>query len=122
MVQVGRPGLSYTQKNELWRRWKEGQSLTEIGRALKRHCSTIYDVVKAYGGVVPAERSRATRVLSLFDREEISRGLPQGQSIRTIAAQIGRVPSTVSWEIGRHAAYVKYRAVRADDRAWRNAK
>jgi len=66
MVQVGRPGLSYTQKNELWRRWKEGQSLTEIGRALKRHGSTIYDVVKANGGVVSEKRSRAARVLSLF--------------------------------------------------------
>jgi len=90
VVQGGRPGLSYTHKNELWRRWKEGQSLTEIGRALERHSSTIHDFVKAYGGVVPADRCRATRVLSLFDREEISRGLAQGQSIRAIASRIGR--------------------------------
>ncbi len=54
MVQGGRPWLSYTQKNELWRRWKEGQSLTEIGRALERHNSTIHEFVKANGDVVPA--------------------------------------------------------------------
>ena len=59
MVRGGRPGLSYTQKNGLWRRWKEGQSLTEIGRALERHGSTIHDFVKSYGGVVSADRCRA---------------------------------------------------------------
>jgi len=78
--------------------------------------------VKSYGGVVPADRCRAARVLSLFDREEISRGLAQGQSIRAIASQIGRCPSTISREIDRHGGHLKYRAVRADDRAWRNAK
>ena len=66
--------------------------MVQVGRALKRYFSTLYDVVKANGGVVPAERSRAARVFSLFDWEEISRGLVQGQSIRTIASEIGRSP------------------------------
>jgi len=122
MVQVGRPELSYTQKNELWRKWEEGQSLTEIGRALRRHGSTIYDVVKTNGVVVPVERSRAARVLSLFDWEEISRGLAQGRSIRTIISQARPYPSTIGREIGSHAVHVEYRVVRADDQAWRNSK
>jgi IS30 family transposase len=73
MGQMGRPGLSLGQKKELWRRWKEGQSLSEIGRALGRHAGSIHGVVKANGGIVPAERTRAARTLSLADREEISR-------------------------------------------------
>lgn len=102
MVQVGRPGLSLGQKKELWRRWKEGQFLSEIGRALGKHAGSIHGIVKTNGGIVPAERSRVVRVLSLSDREEISRGLARNASMRTIAARIGRAPSTVSREIGRH--------------------
>jgi hypothetical protein len=80
MVQIGRPGLSLAQKKELWRRWKEGQSLSEIGRALGKHPGSIHGVAQANGGIVPFPRSRAVRVLSLSDREEISRGLAQGDS------------------------------------------
>jgi len=122
MGQMGRPGLSLGQKKELWRRWKEGQSLSEIGRALGRHAGSIHGVVKANGGIVPAERTRAARTLSLADREEISRGLAHGESTRGVAARLGRAPSTVSREIRRHGGRRSYRAVRADDRAWRNAQ
>lgn len=122
MVQRGRPGLSQAQKKELWRRWKEGQSLSEIARALGKHPGSIHGVIKANGGIVPVVRSRALRVLSLVDREEISRGLAEGESLRTIAGRIGRVPSTVCREVARHGGVDKYRAVKADDRAWANAK
>lgn len=75
MAQMGRPGLSSTQKKELWRRWKKGESLSEIGRALGKHAGSIHGVVKANGGIVPGARTRSTRMLSVSEREEISRGL-----------------------------------------------
>ena len=121
MAQMGRPGLTLSQKKELWLRWKEGESLSEIGRALGKHAGSIHGVIKAHGGIVPAARTRSAHSLSLAEREEISRGLAHEESVRRIAAGLGRAPSTVSREINRHGGRAKYRAVRADDRAWRNA-
>jgi IS30 family transposase len=122
MARMGRPGLTSAQKKDLWRRWKEGESLSEIGRALGKHAGSIHGVVKASGGIVPAARTRSPRTLSLTEREEISRGLAHGASMRRIAARLGRAPSTVSREIARHGGPMRYRAVHADDRAWRDAK
>ena len=122
MVQLGRPGLSLSQKRDLWQRWKSGQSLSEIGRALGKHPGSVHGVVKANGGIVPADRTRSARVLNLSEREEISRGIAADESIRQIAKGMGRAPSTISREIGRHGGRRRYRAVNADDRAWRNAK
>lgn len=122
MARIGRPGMSDAQKREVWRRWKEGHSLSEIGRALGKVPGSIHGVVKANGGFVPAERIRAKAVLSLAEREEISRGLARNESFRTIAVRLGRAPSTVSREVGRHGGRVKYRAAVADERAWDNAR
>jgi IS30 family transposase len=101
MAQLGRPGLSAVQKRELWQRWKEGQSLGEIGRAFERHAGSIFRVIKAHGGIVPEERRRGPRALTLAEREEISRGIAAGKSIRAMAATLGRAPSTISREISR---------------------
>jgi IS30 family transposase len=122
MVQRGRPGLSPDQKRELWRRWKAGESLSEIGRALGRQAGSIHGVVAANGGYVPAPRRRSSRVLSFDDREEISRGLAGGLSLRAIARRTRRAPSTISREIARHGGRTRYRAIRADDRAWQRAR
>ena len=92
MAQIGRSRLSAAQRRDLWQRWKEGQTLREIGRALGRHPTSVHGVIKAHGTVVPPERSRAARVLSLAEREEISRGVARGESIRRIAAGLGRAP------------------------------
>jgi len=70
MAQMGRPGLSFSQKAELWARWKDGQSLSDIGRALGKHAGSIHGVVSANGGYVPAIRSRSPRTLKLSEREE----------------------------------------------------
>jgi IS30 family transposase len=121
MNPLGRPGLTPAQKRELWRRWKEGQSLSEIGRALGKHAGSIHGVVKASGGIVPPERTRSARVLRSEEREEISRGIAQDEPVRRIAARLCRAPSTISREISRHGGRNRYRAVRADARAWRNA-
>jgi IS30 family transposase len=122
MAQQGRPGLSPDQKRELWRRWKAGESLSEIGRALGRQAGSIHGVVAANGGYVPAIRRRSSRVLSFAEREEISRGLAGGLSLRTISRRMRRSPSTISREIGRHGGRARYRAIRADERAWQRAR
>ena len=122
MAQLGRPGLSAEQKRDLWRRWKEGQSLSEIGRALERHAGSIFGVIKGKGGFAPPERRRGPRALTLTEREEISRGIAGGRSVRSIAAQLGRAPSTLSREINRNGGLRQYRAARAEEAAWERAR
>lgn len=122
MAQRGRPGLSPDQKRELWRRWKVGESLSEIGRALGRQPGSIHGVVVANGGYVPIPRRRSARVLSLAEREEISRGLAEGASLRAIARRTCRAPSTICREIRRHGGRAGYRAIRADERTWQRAR
>lgn len=122
MAQMGRPGLSAAQKAELWQRWKQGQSLSEIGRALGKHAGSIHGVVSSNGGFMPPIRRRSRWALTLAEREEISRGLAMGGSIRQIAATLGRAPSTISREIHRHGGAHRYRASEADMRAWDRAR
>ena len=119
MAQMGRPGLSSHQKHELWARWKAGQSLSDIGRSLGKHAGSIFGVLHSRGGIAPRARTRSARSLSMREREEISRGLVSGLSLRLIAAQLGRAPSTISREVGRNSGRRKYRAANADERAWR---
>lgn len=110
---------------EVWRRWKAGESLAQITRALSAYGSEFSQVLYRHGGIAPRARSRAARVLSLADREEISRGVSAGLSIRGIARIIGRAPSTVSREIRRNILSRRpdhYRAHRADQRAWDRAR
>lgn len=118
MGQMGRPGLSAAQKAALWQRWKQGQSLSEIGRALGKHAGSIHGVVSSNGGYIPAGRRRSRSALTLAEREEISRGLAADRSIRHIAATLGRAPSTVSREIIRCGGAHAYRAAEADAQAW----
>jgi IS30 family transposase len=110
------------EKKELWRRWKEGQSLSEIGRALGKHAGSIHGVVKANGGIVPTTRKRRASALTLAEREEISRGPARDESVRGMAARLGRSASTISREVNRHGGRGKYRAARAEERAWDNAR
>jgi len=90
MARMGRPGLSDAQKAELWRRWKDGQSLSDIGCALGKHAGSVYGVISLHGGIVPAARRRSRLALTLAEREKISRGVAARISIRRMAAGIGR--------------------------------
>ncbi len=117
MPRTGRPGLTRRQKRELWHRWKAGQSLSEIGRALDKHAGSVHGVLAATGGIEPRTRKRSTRALQLSEREEISRGLGQGFSFCHIARFMGRSVSTVSREVSRNGGRAAYRAVQADLRA-----
>ena len=106
------------QKAELWERWKNGQSAAAISRALERKNKTgVERIVVLHGGIGPAPRRRALAALRFEEREEISRGIAVGRSIRQIAQGLGRAPSTVSREIRRNGGSQVYRANRADRRA-----
>ena len=122
MAQRVRLGLTAEQKREMWSRWKAGQSLSEIGRALGRQRSSIHRLVASNGGYLPATQRRSPRVLSLAEREEISRGLAQGVSLRMIAVRSGRAASTIRREMARHGGRLRYRAIQADARAWQRAR
>lgn len=111
-------GLSGVQKAELWERWRCGQSLSHIARALEKHAGSVFMLLQVQGGVYRPPRQRASAALSLAEREEISRGLAAGESIRGIASTLGRSPSTVSREIARNGGPSRYRAAVADQRAW----
>jgi IS30 family transposase len=114
-------GLSAMQKSDLWRRWKAGQSLHEIGRAFGKSHSSIRCVVSLRGGIVPVTRRRSPLALTLPEREDISRGIASGSSIRRIAQLLDRAASTVSREVVRHGGRPKYRANEADAQAWKSA-
>jgi Helix-turn-helix domain len=122
MARTGRPGLSHEQKAELWRRWKAGETLSDIGRALGKHAASVFGVVAAKGGFAPVGRSRRSGSLSLMEREEISRGLVSGRSFRQLSRDLGRAVSTISREVARNGGRRAYRAARADERALDRAR
>ena len=119
---VRRPRMSWSERNELWRRWRAGESLTHIAKALDRERTGLGLVVAADGGIAPPARHRSRLALTAAEREEISRGLVRGDSLRVLARGLGRAPSTVSREVRRHGGRAAYRAQRADWRAWRRGR
>src|SRR5467141_3161952 len=121
MTQGKRFGLSATQKSDIWCRWKAGQSLHEIGRAFGKPHTSIHCLLSHHGGIVPAARRRSLLVLTAAEREDISRGLASGSSLRDIAKRMERAASTVSREVARHGGRPEYRAKEADEQAWESA-
>jgi IS30 family transposase len=122
MDEQRRRGLSTKERSELWRRWKEGQSLSDIGRALGKAPGSIHGFLAAKGGIAPTARRRSDRSLTAREREEISRRVCAGDSLRSIARLLGRSPSTVSREVARNGGRRRYRAGDADARAWGRAR
>ena len=117
-----RPTFTAARGAELWRRYKAGESILAIERALGGSPSAIHRALQRTGGMAPAERCRSSRVLSLVEREEISRGIAAGSTIRGIARGLGRAVSTVSQEVSRHGGRERYRAAEADLEAWESAR
>ncbi len=109
------------QKTEMWNRWQSGESLRAIGRVFDRHSSSIFSVLSPSGGIRPAKRKRSRLALSLKEREEISRGIVCHLSLRTIASQLGRAPSTISREVNRNGGLRQYRTNEADNATWERA-
>ncbi len=119
-----RTRIYYTeqQKNEMWARWSRGESLKSIGRYFDRGSSSIYNVLSRTGGIRPPKRKRSHVALTLSEREEISRGLASDCSLRAIALQLHRAPSTISREVQRNGGINTYRASEADAAAWQRAQ
>jgi IS30 family transposase len=109
------------QKAEMWARWKAGESMSDIGRALGKQAGSIFTFLAVQGGIARPPRRRAERALTAVDREQISRGLAAEQSFRDIARALGRPPSTISREVNRNGGRAQYRAVEAERQAWRRA-
>lgn len=109
---------SKEQRDLIWDRWKEGDSLHDIARLFDRYHSSIQGIIYKSGGIRPPERKRSRCALSLPEREEISRGLAGKETLRSIAARLNRSPSTISREINRNGGYAQYRAAKSDEAAW----
>lgn len=115
--------INYTaaQKAEMWDRWQRGETLHQIARLFDRGHSSVRRIIAENGGIRPSPRRRSVHSLTLAEREEISRGIAVGRSMRAIAAQLGRSPSTISREIRRNGGTGSYRAAEADQAAWDRA-
>jgi len=122
MEVVSRIWFTPKQKAELWERWRSGQCVADIARSLRRrNKSGVLRILALNGGIAPRVRRRTARALSPEEREEISRGIAAGLSIRRIARGLGRSPSTVSREVSRNGGLSAYRASEADAHAWERA-
>ena len=119
---MDRRSLSVEDGQELWKRWKAGESVSDIGRALGRRRSSIHSALLGRGGIAPRERVRRSDALQLTEREEISRGVARGISIRQIARELKRAASSISRELSRNGGASCYRACEAERRAWRRAR
>ena len=113
--------LSSAQRGDMWSRWKVGQSLNAIGRALGKDEQVIDFLLACHGGIAPPVRRRSRRTLTLAEREDISGGMASGCSMRVIAQRLSRASSTVSREVARHGGRAQYRASDADQRTWQLA-
>jgi IS30 family transposase len=112
---------SAEQRAEIWDRWQRGESMRSIGRVFDRQSSSVFSVISPTGGIRPLDRKRGHVALSLSEREEISRGLSIKQSLRAIALQLRRAPSTISREVRRNGGLTGYRATASDQAAWDRA-
>ena len=118
MKQRKRIYYSAAQRAEIRDRWKAGESMSSIGRRFDRESSSVFSVISPTGGIRPQDRKRASKALSLGQREEISRGLSTRCSLRGIARLLGRSPSTISREVLRNGWPERYRSTGSDQAAW----
>ncbi len=109
--------LTESHKQEFWKRWKDGEAVTDIAAALTIPRGRAYGLAAKHGGIAPPVRQRRPDALSLEEREEISRGLATGLSMRSIAAGLARASSTVTREVARNGGVEAYRAGAAEERA-----
>lgn len=118
-----RPRIYYTetQKALMWEHWRKGDSLQQIAQLFDRNHSSIQRILAETGGIQPPARHRSRLALTLAEREEISRAVVAGKSIRSVASLLGRAPSTISREIKRNGGLGSYRASQAEQAAWTRA-
>ena len=114
--------FSPADEDEIWERLRAGYAAKPTARALGLTTGGLRAYLVRCGGIRPVPRRRSPGRLSLAEREEISRGLAAGLSLRVIAAGLGRAPSTVSREVAAHGGRGRYRAAPADQLAWSRAR
>lgn len=117
-----RATLSYEQQRDVWARWRRGECMADIARALAVSRDPVRHILVSAGGIAPPQRRRSGRHLSFEERETISRGLAADQPMRVIAQSLGRRPSTISREVSRNGGHRCYRAGDAERRAWERAR
>ena len=118
-----RTRLQYTETDKalMWDRWQKGESHQTIAQLFGRNHSSVAQILSITGGIRPPDRSRSKLALTSSAREEISRGIVAGLSVRAIAAKLERSPSSVCREINRNGGRQRYRANEADKAAWERA-
>lgn len=109
------------QKALMWERWKQGWTLHQIAHLFNRAHTSVQWILSRTGGIRPPTRTRCATALTLAEREAISRAMAAGHSVRSIAAQIRRAPSTISRELRKNGGRKSYRASEADRAAWDRA-
>jgi len=87
------------KKAIIWEEWENGVPMIQIARTINKPPATVFSYLRYHGGIRPRQRMRSCRSLSLEEREEISRGLMAGHSMRAISGSLGRSASTVCREI-----------------------
>ncbi len=107
---------------EIRRRVAAGETIMSVAVVVGRTKRTVQRVLRRSGGVPPRSTSRSALRLSLAEREEISRGLRAGESLRQIASGMGRATSTVSREVGANGGRRRYRAWLGEARAARRVR
>ena len=109
MAKIGRPGLPSDKRQQVWERWKAGDSISDISRAVGSPPGSIFSILLPHGGIYQAPQRRRAGCLTLGDREEISRGLAANESFRAIGRRLGLPASTISREVAKQSRPRKYR-------------
>ena len=110
--------MTSEDKSTVWKRWHEGRSMSQIAPEIGKTPASVFGLLRQHGGIEPRSRTRRPDALTEHEREEISRQLGAGQSLRSIARALRRSPSTISREVARNGGRRHYRAVAAERAAW----
>ena len=124
MRQFGRRGrhLNFAEHLEIRQRVAEGQTFALAAAAVGCSTKSIQRLLARSGGLRPSAHERSPLRLSCSEREEISRGLQAGESLRAIASRLSRAPSTISREVGANGNRGSYRAWQAEKTTRRRAR
>lgn len=122
MANTNNHRMSLEDEALLWRCWRDGMAVHGVARAVGITAPSVHVYLAKHGGYCPPERRRRAGQLTAEEREDISRGVAAGESLRSIAEDLGRSPSTISRELRRNGGGERYRAGDAERRAWRCAR
>ena len=115
-------GMSHERKTKIWTMWQQGVPMSHMARDIKKPPATVYSYLLYHGGIEPKTRIRRSSYLTFEERETISRGIASRSSMRDIARQLDRHPSTISREISRNGELKRYRASLAEKYFLKNSK